>query len=160
MTPQFKTTGIIGTGAMGRGIAQMAAQAGSQVLLFDNQHQASIAARDALFSQWDKLSEKGRLSVDQVASLRSRTVCVETLADLAACDLAVEAIVERLDAKTGLFQSLEALVGADTVLVTNTSSLSVTAIAAQLRRPGRFAGLHFFNPVSYTHLTLPTNREV
>jgi len=147
MTPPFKTTGIIGTGAMGRGIAQMAAQAGSIVRLYDSQPEASSKARDALFIQWDKMADKGRLSAAQVADLRARTLCVDSLAELATCDLVVEAIVERLDAKTGLFQALEAVVGADTVLATNTSSLSVTAIAAQLQRPARFAGLHFFNPV-------------
>ena len=132
---------------MGRGIAQMAAQAGSTVLLFDSQPGASSNARDALFLQWDKMAEKGRLSAAQVADLKSRTLCVDSLAGLAPCDLVVEAIIERLDAKTGLFQALEAVVGDNTVLATNTSSLSVTAIAAQLRRPERFAGLHFFNPV-------------
>ena len=147
MTPQFQTTGIIGTGAMGRGIAQMAAQAGSHIRLFDSQPAASTKARDALFGQWDKMGDKGRLTADQIASLRERTTCVDTMADLAGCDLVVEAIVERLDAKIALFQSLEAVVSPDTVLATNTSSLSVTAIAAQLKRPQSFAGLHFFNPV-------------
>ena len=147
MTPPFQTTGIIGTGAMGRGIAQMAVQAGSTVRLFDSHPEASAKARDALFSQWDKMADKGRLCATQVADLRARTLCVDSLADLAPCDLVVEAIIERLDAKTSLFQSLEAVVGAGTVLATNTSSLSVTAIAAQLQRPERFAGLHFFNPV-------------
>ena len=147
MTVQFKITGIIGTGAMGRGIAQMLAQAGSEVLLHDSQPAASSKARDALFAQWDSMAEKGRLSAEQVASLRGRTRCVDALDDLAGCDLVVEAIVERLDVKVGLFQSLERLVRPDAVLATNTSSLSVTAIAAKLQHPQRFAGLHFFNPV-------------
>ena len=132
---------------MGRGIAQMAAQAGSQVRLFDNQPLASARALEALGSQWDKLAEKGRLAPEQVASLKSRTRCVDSLDDLAGCDLVVEAIVERLDAKTQLFVALEAVVGPDAVLATNTSSLSVTAIGASLNHPARFAGMHFFNPV-------------
>jgi len=147
MTPIFKTIGIIGAGAMGRGIAQVATQAGSIVRLYDSQPEASSKARDALFIQWDKMADKGRLSAAQVADLRARTLCVDSLADLATCDLVVEAIIERLEAKTTLFQSLEAVVGTSTVLATNTSSLSVTALAAQLQRPARFAGLHFFNPV-------------
>jgi len=147
MTYQFERTGIIGTGAMGRGIAQLAAQAGSQIRLFDSQPAASAQAQEALFSQWDRMVDKGRLSADQSASLRARTLCVDSLADLADCDLVVEAIVERLDAKISLFQALETVVGTEAVLVTNTSSLSVTAIAAQLQHPARFAGLHFFNPV-------------
>ncbi len=132
---------------MGRGIAQIAAQAGSQVWLFDTQNGAALAAEQALGLQWDKLHEKGRLSADEVQTLKSRLVCAQSLAELSGCDLVVEAIVERLDAKTGLFAALEGLVGPDTVLATNTSSLSVTAIAAKLLRPHRFAGFHFFNPV-------------
>ena len=83
MNPQFNTTGIIGTGAMGRGIAQMAAQAGSQVRLFDSQPQASARALEAVYSQWDRQAEKGRLLPDQLASLKSRMCCVDTLDDLA-----------------------------------------------------------------------------
>ena len=132
---------------MGRGIAQLCAQAGSDVLLFDAQPGAAEAAREAVYVQWDKLREKGRLDDAQLALFKSRLVCAGSLSALATCDLVVEAIVERLDAKTGLFAALENLVQPDTVLASNTSSLSVTAIAAQLKHPERFAGLHFFNPV-------------
>lgn len=147
MTPQFNTTGIIGTGAMGRGIAQMAAQTGSHVCLFDSQPGASAKALEALCAQWDKLVEKGRLAPEQAAALKLHTRCVGSLDDLAACDLVIEAIVERLDAKTELFMALEKVVGPEVALATNTSSLSVTAIGARLQHPGRFAGMHFFNPV-------------
>ena len=147
MHPQFKTTGIVGTGAMGRGIAQLAAQAGSAVILYDTQAGASAKAQADLFSQWDKLLAKGRLDEQQAAIYKSRLLCAEALCELAPCDLVVEAIVERLDAKTELFAELEALVGPDTILATNTSSLSITAIAARLKNPRRFAGMHFFNPV-------------
>ena len=132
---------------MGRGIAQLCAQAGSDVLLFDAQPGAAAAAREAVYVQWDKLREKGRLDDAQLALFKNRLVCAASLSALATCDLVVEAIVERLDAKTGLFAALENLVQPDTVLASNTSSLSVTAIAAQLKHPERFAGLHFFNPV-------------
>ena len=147
MTPQFNTTGIIGTGAMGRGIAQMAAQTGSHVCLFDSQPGASAKALEALCAQWDKLVEKGRLAPEQAAALKLHTRCVGSLDELAACDLVIEAIVERLDAKTELFMALEKVVGPEIALATNTSSLSVTAIGARLQHPGRFAGMHFFNPV-------------
>ncbi len=147
MTPQFNTTGIIGTGAMGRGIAQMAAQTGSHVCLFDSQPGASAKALEALCAQWDKLVEKGRLAPEQAAALKLHTRCVGSLDELAACDLVIEAIVERLDAKTELFMALEKVVGPEVALATNTSSLSVTAIGALLQHPGRFAGMHFFNPV-------------
>ena len=147
MHSQFKSVGIVGTGAMGRGIAQVAAQAGSNVMLFDSQAEAGERARVDLFAQWDKMLAKGRLDEEQVARNKSRLTCAEGLESLAGCDLIIEAIVERLDAKAGLFVALEAIVAQTTVLATNTSSLSITAIAAGLKRPGRFAGMHFFNPV-------------
>ena len=147
MKPLFQTIGIVGTGAMGRGIAQLAAQAGSKVLLFDAHAQASATAQAEVFSQWDKLHEKGRLDAQQVAVLKARLVCVDSLNKLHGCELVVEAIVERLDAKAELFVALEKLVRPEAILATNTSSLSVTAIAARLAHPQRFAGLHFFNPV-------------
>jgi 3-hydroxybutyryl-CoA dehydrogenase len=147
MKALFSTVGIVGAGAMGRGIAQIAAQAGSTVLLFDLQLEASRAAQTAVFSQWDKLGEKGRLDAAQLSACKSRLFCADTLGALAGCDLIVEAIVERLDVKAELFTALENLVRPNTVLATNTSSLSVTTIAARLKRPAQFAGFHFFNPV-------------
>jgi 3-hydroxybutyryl-CoA dehydrogenase len=143
----FPTIAVIGAGAMGRGIAQIAAQAGSQVLLFDTQPEAIMRALEALGTQWDKLQQKGRLSPDAVAEYKSRVQAANSLTGLADCDLVVEAIVERLDIKRNLFGELESIVKPDAVLVTNTSSLSVTAIAAGLKRPQQFAGYHFFNPV-------------
>lgn len=132
---------------MGRGIAQIAAQAGSTVKLFDTQAGAVGKAQEALGAQWDKLHEKGRLDATLLAAHKARLVPADTLAALADCDMVVEAIVERLDVKQKLFAELEQVVGPDAVLATNTSSLSVTAIAAALKRPQRFAGYHFFNPV-------------
>ena len=146
-TPQFTTVGLVGTGAMGRGIAQIAAQAGAVVRLFDTQADAVAKAQAALGAQWDKLAEKGKLSADAVAACKARLKPAAQLADLADCDLVVEAIVERLDVKQKLFAELEAIVQPTAVLATNTSSLSVTAIAAGLKHPQRFAGYHFFNPV-------------
>jgi 3-hydroxybutyryl-CoA dehydrogenase len=147
MNPIFNTVGIVGAGAMGRGIAQIATQSGSAVLLFDMQTEASLAAQTAVYAQWDKLLEKGRLDAEQVKAYKSRLNCASALTKLANCNLIVEAIVERLDVKVSLFSELENLVSPNTVLATNTSSLSVTAIAAKLKRPAQFAGFHFFNPV-------------
>ncbi|WP_041376645.1 3-hydroxyacyl-CoA dehydrogenase [Polaromonas naphthalenivorans] len=146
-TTIFKTVGIVGTGAMGRGIAQIAAQAGSIVKLMDAQAGAAEKAHQALFSQWDKLVEKERISPDAAHAHKARLRVAGTLADLSDCDLVIEAIVERLDIKKALFAQLEAIVPAQAVLASNTSSLSVTAIAAALKHPERFAGYHFFNPV-------------
>jgi len=146
-TLRFKTVGIVGAGAMGRGIAQIAAQAGSAVLLFDTQTEAVAKARDALGAQWDKLVDKGRLDAAQAAAHKARLQPAARLAELAGCDLVIEAIVEKLDVKKALFAELEGVVSPHAVLATNTSSLSVTAIAAGLKQPGRFAGYHFSNPV-------------
>ena len=147
MTLAFSKVAIIGAGAMGRGIAQIAAQAGSQVWLHDTQAEAIAKARDAVFQQWDKLQEKGRLTAEAVADYKTRLLGASSLQDLAACELVVEAIVEKLDIKKSLFSDLEKVLPPTAVLVTNTSSLSVTAIAAALQRPSQFAGYHFFNPV-------------
>jgi 3-hydroxybutyryl-CoA dehydrogenase len=147
MQLSYKIVGIIGTGAMGRGISQIAAQAGSLVKLMDTKAGAANDAREAICSQWDKLVEKGRLETSVAADYKTRLVLASTLAELADCDLIVEAIVERLDSKQTLFAELETLVPLHTVLASNTSSLSVTAIAAVLKHPERMAGFHFFNPV-------------
>ncbi len=147
MQTRIKTVGVVGAGAMGRGIAQIAAQAGCQVRLFDMQAAAVAAARDHVLSQWDRLQEKGKLDAAAVAACRERLQGVDSLEALAGCDVVIEAIVERLDAKRQLFAALEGVLGPDAILASNTSSLSVTAIAAGLQRPQRLAGLHFFNPV-------------
>lgn len=147
MKIQFLNVGIVGSGAMGRGIAQIAAQAGSQVFLLDAQAGAALAARDSIHDQWQKLVGKNRITAEQAATWSAQLHTVGSTADLAQCDLVIEAIVERLDAKQGLFADLEKVLGPDAVLATNTSSLSVTSIGAGLQRPDRLAGFHFFNPV-------------
>ncbi|MBC7547679.1 MAG: 3-hydroxyacyl-CoA dehydrogenase [Polaromonas sp.] len=147
MQTTFSQIGVIGAGAMGTGIAQIAAQAGGVVQIFDVSNEAAIKARDVVFLQWDKLLNKGRLDASTVESFKSRLSVAAAVVQLSSCDLIVEAIVERLDVKKALFSELETFVDADTVLVSNTSSLSITAIAAGMAHPERFAGYHFFNPV-------------
>ncbi len=147
MTTIYPDIGLVGTGAMGRGIAQIAAQAGSVVHLFDTKPEAAPQARDQITAQWKRLEEKGRLPAGEADRLAQRLSIATKLEDLAGCQLVVEAVVERLDVKQSLFAQLEQIVAADATLATNTSSLSVTAIAACLKRPQRLAGYHFFNPV-------------
>ena len=147
METRYNKIGVAGAGAMGRGIAQIAAQAGSQVRLYDTQPEAVRRAIQDLGAQWDRLQEKGRMDAATVSAAKGRLQAAASLQDLADCDLVVEAIIERLDIKKSLFTDLERIVRPDAVLATNTSSLSVTAIAAALQRPERFAGYHFFNPV-------------
>ena len=147
MDTAYRVVGVVGAGAMGRGIGQIAAQAGSTVKLFDVAPGAAAKARDAVYAQWGKLHEKGRLDAKALQSQREALTEATTLAELADCDLVIEAVVERLDVKQALFAELETIVRPDTVLASNTSSLSITAIAAALKHPQRFAGYHFFNPV-------------
>lgn len=137
---------VIGAGIMGQGIAQVMAQSGHRVSLFDVVDGAAEAARVALDDALARRVHKGRLSdADRLATL-DRLRPVTRMADLADADVVIEAIVERLDVKLALFRDLEALCADHTVLCTNTSSLSVTDIANGLRHPNRMFGLHFFNP--------------
>lgn len=139
--------GVVGTGLMGRGIAQVAAQAGIDTLLHDTRAGTAEAAKDGIATQLHRMAEKGKLDAAEAARAIARLQPVASLADLARCGIVVEAIVEDLEAKRELFRALEHAVAADCILATNTSSLSVTAIAAACRHPGRVAGFHFFSPV-------------
>ena len=138
---------VVGTGAMGRGIAQIAAQAGIAVLLHDAAAGAAAKARDGLAATFEALRQKGKLGAEEVEAALARLQVVDGLAELAPAALVVEAIVEDLNVKRALFRELEAIVSPDAVLATNTSSLSVTAIAAGCMHPQRVVGFHFFNPV-------------
>lgn len=131
---------------MGRGIAQLAVQAGCQVFLFDQSAGVAENARSRLDDLWSGMVAKGKLSAEQREVFLSHLFVAPHLEELTDCDLVIEAVVEDLDAKRELMARLEAVVTADAVLATNTSSLSITALAAGLQRPQRLAGLHFFNP--------------
>ena len=144
---EIRTVGVVGAGAMGRGIVQIAAQAGLTVLLYDTSADAVAAARESLRQTWDKLTQKGKLDAGAAQAALERVAPAAGLEALADCDLVIEAIVERLDVKRELFAKLEGIVGPDCILASNTSSLSITAIAAACQRPQRVAGYHFFNPV-------------
>ncbi len=145
---EIQTIGVVGAGAMGRGIAQIAAQAGLRVRLYDTSADAIAAARESLRQTREKLAQKGKLSAADAQAALERVESATALTDMSACQLVVEAIVERLDVKRDLFAALEGVVSADCILASNTSSLSITAIAAACKRPQRVAGYHFFNPVA------------
>lgn len=138
---------VVGAGIMGTGIAQVAAQAGHHVQLFDARAGAAQQAAARLGSTLDGLVAKGKLSAEAAEATLARIEPLAALEELGKTRLVIEAIVENLDAKRAFFQQMESLVGADCVLATNTSSISVTAIAHGLRHPGRLVGMHFFNPV-------------
>jgi len=147
MNTHFQFVAVIGAGAMGQGIAQMAAQTGARVKLHDVAPGAADKACQAIRVQWQKMRDKDRLSAVEFDALQARLSAASGLSELAACDLLIEAVVENTGIKKSLFAELETLVNAEAVIATNTSSLSVTALASGLKHPGRFAGLHFFNPV-------------
>ena len=138
---------VVGAGIMGAGIAQVAAQAGHPVQLFDTREGEAAQAKARLASTLEGLVAKGKLDA---ASAQSTLAHIEPIGELDKAwgtALVVEAIVEDLAAKRALFSQLESQVADDCILTTNTSSISVTAIANGLRHPGRLVGMHFFNPV-------------
>ncbi|MFJ5305246.1 3-hydroxyacyl-CoA dehydrogenase [Streptomyces sp. NPDC088350] len=137
---------VVGTGTMGQGIAQVALTAGHVVRLYDAVPGRAGEATAAICARLDRLVEKDRLTAADRDAARARLLPAEALTDLADCTLVVEAVLEQLDVKQQLMRDLEDIVGEDCLLATNTSSLSVTAIGGALRNPGRFVGLHFFNP--------------
>lgn len=137
---------VIGAGTMGSGIAQVAAQAGHPVVLFDTRGEAVDKALVGLRKTLHRLVEKGKLTAEQADGIHGRITPASDLKDLAGSGLVIEAIIEDLGIKKKLFAELEGIVAGDAVLATNTSSLSVTAIAGGLKHPERMVGLHFFNP--------------
>ncbi len=137
---------VIGAGTMGAGIAQVAASAGHQVLLYDAAEGAAKRGIENTAKGLAKLVGRGKMSQSDADALLSRLTPVEALNDLAPAGLVIEAIVERLDIKQQVFGQLEEICSTDTVIATNTSSISVTAIGASLKRPQNLVGMHFFNP--------------
>ena len=144
MIQENSIIGVIGSGAMGAGIAQVAAVAGHNVVVYDNNDAALQRAETNLKNTLQKLQEKGK--IPDASAVIARFLFANNLEKLSGCGLIIEAIVENLSIKKELFASLEKLVSAECILASNTSSLSVTAIASACTKPGRVLGLHFFNP--------------
>lgn len=138
---------VVGAGVMGAGIAQIAAQAGVHVLLLDQREGAAVRASEDIMATFAKLVAKGRMTAEAAQSAGARVQPASSMAQLHDCQLVVEAIVESFAAKCDLFAELETVVADDCVLASNTSSLSITSIAARCRLAGRVGGFHFFNPV-------------
>lgn len=156
---------VIGSGAMGAGIAQIAAAAGHTVKLFDNRPGAAEVAIGNIRAQFAKLAEKGKLSKDAAQSAGQRLVAVTRETELSDAGLVIEAIVENLQAKQTLYAKLEDVVSPDCIFGTNTSSISVTAIGSALKHPERLVGMHFFNPAPLMALVeivsgLATDRRI
>jgi len=138
--------GVVGLGAMGSGIAQLAVEAGFDTIGREVELERAEKARDQIAHFLTRKVEKGTLAAHERDAAVARLSLTTALADLADCDVVIEAAYEDLDVKQELFQVLESVVRDDTILATNTSALSVTAIASVLARPERAVGMHFFNP--------------
>lgn len=143
---QKTIVGVIGAGSMGSGIAQVAASFGHEVRLYDTNGQALQNALKGLGQTLEKLAAKGKITPEQALATVQRVKPCGELEELSPCGLIIEAVVENLTVKQNLFAQLEALVAPDCILATNTSSLSVAAIASACRLSDRVLGLHFFNP--------------
>ncbi|MBM3597628.1 MAG: 3-hydroxyacyl-CoA dehydrogenase [Alphaproteobacteria bacterium] len=141
------TLGVLGAGNMGRGIAQVAAQGGIDVLLADSQPGAAEEGRSFAAKMLARAAEKGQMSAADAEAAARRIRLVDGMAGLAAAQVIIEAIVENLAIKQQVFAELDGLCRPETVIATNTSSLLVTAVGAKCRHPARIAGMHFFNPV-------------
>ncbi len=155
---------MIGSGAMGTGIAQVAAAAGHPVKLYDINAEAVAKAINGISRDFEKLVAKQRMTAEAAQAAASRIERANSIRELGGVKLVVEAVLEDLEVKRQLFRELETVVAGDSILATNTSSLSITAIAAGLKRPGRVAGMHFFNPAPVMKLVevvsgLATDRQ-
>lgn len=146
MSDRAEKIGVLGAGTMGAGIAQVAAQAGFETLLYDISQEFIDNGLNRIRSFLKGSRERGKISADQEKQTLDRLHSTIKPKDFAGSDLIIEAAPEKLDLKRDIFKQLDSICGLDTLLATNTSSFSVTAIAASTRHPERVLGLHFFNP--------------
>ncbi|MBL8482433.1 MAG: 3-hydroxyacyl-CoA dehydrogenase [Rhodocyclaceae bacterium] len=144
--------GIVGCGVMGRSIAQLAAQSGVRVRMYDGRAGVAREADTALAAYFERLVQRGRLSAEAARASRAQLQVATELKELAPCTLIIEAIAEDLTAKSALFAALESSVNADCLFASNTSTLSITTMGAACRVPERLGGLHFFNPITQIKL--------
>jgi 3-hydroxybutyryl-CoA dehydrogenase len=144
--------GVIGSGTMGSGIAQVAATSGCKVNLFDTNKEALAISKSNLETTLSKLVEKGKIETAEKNRISANISYVNALKDLSYSDVVIEAIIENIDVKRKLFSDLENYVAPDTILASNTSSLSIASIAASCEKPERVIGIHFFNPAPLMQL--------
>jgi 3-hydroxybutyryl-CoA dehydrogenase len=140
--------GIVGSGAMGSGIAQVAATAGHPTIIYDTNAAALDKAKSNLSNSLNKLVEKQKITADKAADILALTTYSSSIQDFNSCDLIIEAIVENIDVKQSVFKELESITSNTCVLASNTSSLSITSIASACNNPEKVIGIHFFNPAT------------
>jgi 3-hydroxybutyryl-CoA dehydrogenase len=144
---EIKTIGVLGAGTMGNGIAQVAAQAGFNVVMRDIEDRFVQGGLKNIDKFLAKSVEKGKMTADQKNGVMGRIKGTTKLEDMKGCDFIVEAVLEVMDLKKEVFKTLDEMCGPETILSTNTSSMSITEIATATKRPDKVAGMHFFNPV-------------
>ena len=144
--------GMCGSGTMGRGIAIAAVSAEHDVVMYDISDDVLTSAQQYISSQLDKAVEKKKMTSSAAEQARSRLSYTSTLTDLAKAEIVIEAIIERIDIKHALYEQIEAAIGPKAIIASNTSSISIAALARPLRRKERFIGLHFFNPANIMKL--------
>ena len=138
--------GIIGAGAMGTGIAQVAATAGWEVRIFDKNKEATVKSQEKLLAILNRLASKGKLSDQEAKAIFGRIYYIESISGFSDCNLVIEAVIENMDVKQSIFKELESVVNSECILASNTSSLSLTSIAQSIVTSHRVCGIHFFNP--------------
>lgn len=146
-TPYFAKVAVIGAGTMGNGIAQVFAAGGSEVLMIDAAEAALERGRATVEKNLARMVKKERISAEDAAAALGRLSTASKIADITDQALVVEAVVEREDVKAAIFSELDSITGPDTILATNTSSISITTIAANTKRADKVIGMHFMNPV-------------
>jgi 3-hydroxybutyryl-CoA dehydrogenase len=144
---KVQCVGVIGAGQMGQGIAQTAAQSGSVVCVADQNLEVAKQAVAKVSAQLDKMVSKQKMTADQAANVMSNLKAVASVRDLKDCDLVIEAVSESLELKKRIWSEVDSVSKPDAIFVSNTSSISITELAASTLRPGKFAGMHFMNPV-------------
>jgi 3-hydroxybutyryl-CoA dehydrogenase len=162
---EIRTVGVVGCGLMGSGIAQVAATSGIPTVVREVSRELLEKGMNSIERSLSKLAEKGELTADQKSAALARLKPTLALEDFAECDLIIEAIIENLDRKRELFAELDRLARPEAIFASNTSSLSITEMMTATHRPGRFLGLHFFNPVPLMKLvevvrTVATDSDV
>ena len=149
---EIRKVGVLGAGLMGSGIAEVCAKAGFTVVVREVDEKALAAGKRRIENSLSKAIERGKLNDAEESAITSRLTFSSSLEEISSSDLILEAIVENLDVKREVYKALDAICGPETIFCSNTSSLTITEMAAATRRPDRFAGLHFFNPVPVMRL--------
>jgi 3-hydroxybutyryl-CoA dehydrogenase len=148
----IKTIGVVGAGTMGNGIAQVCAQAGYHVIMNDREDAFVQRGLSSISKSLGKLAEKGKFSAEERDAIYGRITPSTTLEDLSRADLVIEAVFEKLEVKRDVLARLDAICRPETILASNTSSISITKLAAATKRPDKVIGMHFFNPVPIMQL--------